>query len=117
MENDLIKRSLAFATLLQVRLRSADIHMSYSQTLVRECMFLTTKAVEFIPPIFNKAPNPGELIEAAGFIHWPLDMLAEELEKELEKGDKVPNYPRIHRLAGCLSVKLAHALKLVNGEI
>lgn len=117
MESMPIRKSLAFATLLHVRLQSADLCMLYDQKLVRECMFLTTKAVELIPTLFNRMSDSDELAESVGFIHWPLDLLAEELEKELETGGPTPNYERIHRLAGCLSVKLASVLKLTSGEV
>jgi len=117
MESKPIKKSLAFATLLQIRLRQADLNMSYTPKFVRECMMLTVKSVELIPTIFNRLSGPDELKEAAGFIFWPLDLLAEELERELETGGPTPNFARIHRLAGCLSVKLANVLKITSGEV
>lgn len=116
MESRPIGKSLAFASLLRLRLQRADYNMVYTPEFVRECMVLTVKSVELIPTIFNRMVSSSELAEAAGFIFWPLDLLAEELERELTSESPIPNFSRMHRLAGCLSVKLSYVLKITEGE-
>ena len=117
MESKPIRASLGYATLLHVGLVRADLNMQYNPESVRKSLELTAKSVEMIPTIFNRLSGHEELREAAGFIYWPLDLLAEELKNELTNCGPTPNFARMHRLAGCLSVKLANILKITSGEV